>query len=220
MESGKIRNIDQLDRSDAVSLKSAEKPTFQTRFREGLPQFPISTFQTGFWKRRLMGIVELPNGVEIEYRRKRLNKLLYLRIVGPGCQWNCIEVSKIRSNRKARSLVCPYCTSAVQLIYAVNGSRGGWRCDKCILLPSGKPNETSRRLFNQLKRGNLQPVASALSDSRPQVIVNGMIAMQMAGLRPRQLTVAKPTVKVRRLHRLKVRSHGRLIFVGGRLYVR
>ena len=220
MKTNNICNIGPMGRSGAVSLKSAEKSIFQTRFREGLPQFPISTFQTGFWKRRLVGIVELPNGIEIEYRRKHRNKLLYLRIMAPGCQWNCIETSRLRFNRKDLRLVCPYCTSAVRLIYAAHGSRGGWRCDKCILLPSGKPNKTTRRLYNQIKSGNLQSVASALSDRRPQVIVSGMIAMQMAGLRPRQLTVSKPTVNVRRLHPLRVRSHGRLIFVGGRLYVR
>ena len=214
--------IDNSERRASVSQKLAENSIFRTRFREGLPRFSITTLEATLWKKRRVGFIELPNGVDIEYRRKHRNKLIYLRIMGVNGQWRCIELSRLRSNKKARRIVCPYCTSAVHVIYAINASRGGWRCDRCIQKPSALPSKEARRLLNQLKEGNLQPVAESLSDrSSPSMIGNAMIAMQMAGLRPKQFTVSRhPTIKIRVNKRLRLRSNGQLIYVGGRLHVR
>ena len=198
-----------------------ENAIFQTRFRESLPRFTINVFESTLWRCRTFGIVHLPNGVDIEYRRKYANKHIFLRVRGVGGQWRSIQTHRLRANKKLRRLVCPFCTSSAKLLYAIGPKRSDWRCEMCIQKPSGLPSKESRQMYRAIQNGNLQMIAQALSSDRPWLRLQAMIAMQMAGLRQSSLTVGRhPQFKVSRYKRLKCRSNGTLIYVGGKLYAR
>tara|TARA_R110000824_G_scaffold329000_1_gene515853 strand:+ start:355 stop:1029 length:675 start_codon:yes stop_codon:yes gene_type:complete len=203
---------------------SSKNSIFQTAFRESLPTFLISTFKTTFWMKKRSGFIGMPNGIEIEFRRKHRYKRVYLRVVSPGCQWVCIDVARVRWSKKMRLMVCPCCMSLSKAIYATGPGRGKWRCDHCIQVPTAIPSGTARRLHRHLVAGRTQPVAAALASGSKPTQMAAMIAMEMAGLRPAQHSVSalqdRIQHSIRRSGRLRVRSSGQLLYVEGKFYVR
>jgi len=197
-------------------------PNFQALFRESLPTFPIVVFKTGQWRTRRVGTLSMPNGVDIEYRRRGRNKVLFLRVRAKLSQWSCIETARVRRVKGRLRLVCPTCVSACIRIYATGPRRGQWRCDHCIGRPSAAVPPKSRKLVKQIAEGNLLPTADMLRRGGDAAIT-AMRAMGSAGVSSNKLKKGDESWTLRPWRSpqsVRTRSRGRLLFVGGRLHVR
>ena len=203
-------------------------------YRENLPNFSIWYVRPWFTFNFGHGFIKLPNKSDIEYRHKPSSKLLYLRFTQNGCQshWQSICIVRNRTNMKLFRLECPHCCACVEQVWAVNAKRGGWRCKYCCEIPSAHRTSTNIKRFRKaIQSNNLQIVMDGLIAGGTKTL-DARLAMEAEGISPKKMLVesntranqviySKHLHRHRTRHRLKARlCHGRMLYVGGKLYVR
>jgi hypothetical protein len=167
----------------------------QLCWAEEIPLLNIARIVRSVKITRLQSGKMVRKGEQVEYVVNRDTRLLYLRYTGDERfvqGWQTCTFVYIQEGRSwcHMTACCPFCGSPTEEFYF-------WirniRCHNCFRYRSRweRQMRMTRGLRHKIDRGDLLSVAEGLTSADPTELYRTMIAMEMAGLSERKLTVAK-----------------------------